>query len=170
MPVVDGETAARMIKSTNNLSSSCPIIAVCSHTSAVDAEIGTLFSGTLAKPIVRSPVPSSPFFPLCVPERVAELNSSLAPAQTDEKPALGRLQEAQLYLSGEGQGGRATRLRRGDERRRRAQRLRLKRATVLSYSPSCYIFLPTVFASALLGSWLVSFCRVVMHEGFGTCR
>jgi len=52
MPVVDGETAARMIKSTNNPSQHCPIVAVCSHASAIDQEVGTLFSGVLNKPIV----------------------------------------------------------------------------------------------------------------------
>lgn len=52
MPVVDGETAARMIKSTNNPSQHCPIIAVCSHAGGIDQEVGTLFSGVLNKPIV----------------------------------------------------------------------------------------------------------------------
>ncbi|KAL8284258.1 hypothetical protein RQP46_005007 [Phenoliferia psychrophenolica] len=47
MPVVDGDKAARMIKSTKNPSSSCPIIAVCSYGTGIDDELGTLFSGVL---------------------------------------------------------------------------------------------------------------------------
>ncbi|KAI5474189.1 serine/threonine protein kinase RIM15, partial [Pseudohyphozyma bogoriensis] len=56
MDIVDGEKAARMIKSTNNPSSSCPIIAVCSSPMGLDDEVGTLFSGTLPKPINREEV------------------------------------------------------------------------------------------------------------------
>ncbi|SCV68579.1 BQ2448_700 [Microbotryum intermedium] len=54
MPVVDGETAARMIKSTNNPSQNTPTIAVCSHAGAVDNQAGTLFSGVLPKPILKA--------------------------------------------------------------------------------------------------------------------
>ncbi|KAK4700084.1 serine/threonine-protein kinase RIM15, partial [Phenoliferia sp. Uapishka_3] len=56
MPVVDGDKAARMIKSTKNPSSSCPIIAVCSYGTGIDDELGTLFSGVLPKPILKAQV------------------------------------------------------------------------------------------------------------------
>lgn len=52
MPVVDGEKAARMIKSTVNPSSNAPIVAVCSQSTAIDDATGTLFTATLPKPIV----------------------------------------------------------------------------------------------------------------------
>lgn len=52
MPVVDGEKAARMIKSTVNPSSESPIVAVCSQKAAIDDATGTLFAGILCKPIV----------------------------------------------------------------------------------------------------------------------
>lgn len=45
-----------MIKSTKNPSSSCPIVAVCSYGTNIDDEVGTLFSGVLAKPIVKDQV------------------------------------------------------------------------------------------------------------------
>jgi len=60
MPVVDGEKAARMIKSTVNPSSNAPIVAVCSQSSAIDDATGTLFTATLSKPIVRRPLSLSP--------------------------------------------------------------------------------------------------------------
>ncbi|GAA6061906.1 hypothetical protein JCM10212_000531 [Sporobolomyces blumeae] len=54
LPVVNGETAARMIKSTVNPSANAPIVAVCSHvTSLADVE-GTLFAATLSKPIMKA--------------------------------------------------------------------------------------------------------------------
>ncbi|KAM0755998.1 kinase-like protein [Meredithblackwellia eburnea MCA 4105] len=56
MPVVDGDKAARMIKSTKNPSSECPIIAVCSYGTGIDDELGTLFSGVLPKPILKANV------------------------------------------------------------------------------------------------------------------
>jgi serine/threonine-protein kinase RIM15 len=62
MPVVDGEKAARMIKSTVNPSANAPIVAVCSHAAAIDAAAGTLFAATLSKPIVRSLLHYSPSF------------------------------------------------------------------------------------------------------------
>ncbi|GAA5951604.1 hypothetical protein JCM21900_000525 [Sporobolomyces salmonicolor] len=54
MPVVDGEKAARMIKSTINPSANAPIVAVCSHPAAVDDAAGTLFAATLSKPIMKA--------------------------------------------------------------------------------------------------------------------
>ncbi|GAA6004420.1 hypothetical protein JCM10207_000719 [Rhodosporidiobolus poonsookiae] len=54
MPVVDGEKAARMIKSTVNPSANAPIVAVCSHTAAIDDAAGTLFAATLSKPIMKA--------------------------------------------------------------------------------------------------------------------
>ncbi|GAA5827005.1 hypothetical protein JCM11251_002203 [Rhodosporidiobolus azoricus] len=54
MPVVDGEKAARMIKSTVNPSTNAPIVAVCSHTTAMDDAAGTLFAATLSKPIMKA--------------------------------------------------------------------------------------------------------------------
>lgn len=54
MPVVDGEKAARMIKSTTNPSQHCPIVAVCSYTAGIDDEVGTLFSGILQKPVLKA--------------------------------------------------------------------------------------------------------------------
>ncbi|GAA5891130.1 hypothetical protein JCM6882_006434 [Rhodosporidiobolus microsporus] len=54
MPVVDGEKAARMIKSTVNPSTNAPIVAVCSHTTAIDDAAGTLFAATLSKPIMKA--------------------------------------------------------------------------------------------------------------------
>ncbi|TNY19781.1 hypothetical protein DMC30DRAFT_353426 [Rhodotorula diobovata] len=54
MPVVDGEKAARMIKSTVNPSSNAPIVAVCSQSTAIDDATGTLFTATLPKPIMKA--------------------------------------------------------------------------------------------------------------------
>ncbi|GAA5992000.1 hypothetical protein JCM10908_000689 [Rhodotorula pacifica] len=54
MPVVDGEKAARMIKSTVNPSANSPIVAVCSQPAAVDDAAGTLFAGILCKPIMKA--------------------------------------------------------------------------------------------------------------------
>lgn len=54
--IVDGEKAARMIKSTNNPSSTADIVAVCSYSIAVDDEVGTLFAATLPKPTTKEQV------------------------------------------------------------------------------------------------------------------
>ncbi|GAA6036568.1 hypothetical protein JCM8097_001229 [Rhodosporidiobolus ruineniae] len=54
MPIVDGEKAARMIKSTVNPSAEAPIVAVCSHTTNMDEAAGTLFAATLSKPIMKA--------------------------------------------------------------------------------------------------------------------
>ncbi|BGP04611.1 rim15, signal transduction response regulator [Rhodotorula toruloides] len=54
MPVVDGEKAARMIKSTVNPSTNAPIVAVCSQPAAIDDAVGTLFAATLSKPIMKA--------------------------------------------------------------------------------------------------------------------
>ncbi|KAJ7283941.1 hypothetical protein C8J57DRAFT_1171924 [Mycena rebaudengoi] len=53
MPVLDGEGAARYIKSTNNKNTNTPIIAVSAY-SGVDAnEGGNLFTASLAKPLQK---------------------------------------------------------------------------------------------------------------------
>ncbi|KAF9247347.1 RIM15, signal transduction response regulator [Melanogaster broomeanus] len=53
MPVLDGESAARYIKTTNNKNSNTPIIAVSAY-SATDAnEQSDLFAASLAKPLQR---------------------------------------------------------------------------------------------------------------------
>ncbi|KAH7914395.1 RIM15, signal transduction response regulator [Hygrophoropsis aurantiaca] len=54
MPVLDGESAARYIKSTNSKNTTTPIIAVSAY-SAVDAnELNSLFAASLAKPLQRA--------------------------------------------------------------------------------------------------------------------
>lgn len=45
-----------MIKSTNNPSSNCHIIAVCSYSIAIDDEVGTLFAGVLSRPVDKAQV------------------------------------------------------------------------------------------------------------------
>jgi len=51
--VVDGESAARYIKSTNNKNTSTPIIAVSAY-SADNNEASTLFAASLAKPLQKA--------------------------------------------------------------------------------------------------------------------
>lgn len=56
---VDGENAARMIKSTNNANQNTPIVAVTSyaaHERAHITEEGTLFSAVLTKPVSKTDV------------------------------------------------------------------------------------------------------------------
>lgn len=53
---VNGEHAARMIKSTVNPNSECPIVAVCSHDVGTNDEAGTIFSASISKPIVKNDV------------------------------------------------------------------------------------------------------------------
>lgn len=51
MPVVDGESAARYIKSTNNLNKSTPIIAVSAYVGQDSSVASNLFAACLTKPV-----------------------------------------------------------------------------------------------------------------------
>ncbi|CAG7848303.1 Serine/threonine-protein kinase cek1 [Serendipita indica DSM 11827] len=54
MPVVDGESAARYIKSTNNLNKSTPIVAVSAYV-GVDSNVASnLFAACLSKPVHKA--------------------------------------------------------------------------------------------------------------------
>ena len=53
MPVVDGESAARLIKSTNNKNSSVPIISVSAY-SGSDIAASTLFAASISKPVQKA--------------------------------------------------------------------------------------------------------------------
>jgi len=53
-PLVDGESAARYIKSTTNRNSLTPIIAVSAYSAADTNEPNSLFSASLAKPLQRA--------------------------------------------------------------------------------------------------------------------
>ena len=53
MLAVDGEGAARYIKSTNNKNMSCPIIAVSAYSNSEPTD-GNLFAGYLAKPVQKA--------------------------------------------------------------------------------------------------------------------
>lgn len=55
MPIIEGQDAARMIKSTQNPNASTPIVAVTSFESYL-SEQGTLFSALLAKPVNKKDV------------------------------------------------------------------------------------------------------------------
>jgi len=58
MPILDGESAARMIKSTKNANQQTPIVAVTSY-ELKDAQIseeGTMFSAILQKPVTKNDV------------------------------------------------------------------------------------------------------------------
>ncbi|KAI8136781.1 hypothetical protein BJV82DRAFT_638165 [Fennellomyces sp. T-0311] len=52
MPIIDGEAAARMIKSTNNLNRSTPIIAVTAYERT--AQLAGAFDDILSKPVTKS--------------------------------------------------------------------------------------------------------------------
>ena len=54
MPILDGEGAARYIKSTNNKNSTTPIIAVSAYSGAEVAECKELFAAYLAKPVQKA--------------------------------------------------------------------------------------------------------------------
>ncbi|VDB90147.1 unnamed protein product [Peniophora sp. CBMAI 1063] len=54
MPVVDGENAARYIKSTNNKNTSTPIVAVSAYSGTDNNEAPSLFAASLAKPVAKS--------------------------------------------------------------------------------------------------------------------
>lgn len=53
MPVVDGEGAARYIKTTNGRNSNTPIVAVSAY-SAADTNDSSLFTASLTKPVQRA--------------------------------------------------------------------------------------------------------------------
>ncbi|KAM0793596.1 hypothetical protein ACM66B_001029 [Microbotryomycetes sp. NB124-2] len=52
LPTISGESMARMIKSTKGPSQHAKIVAMCSHSSAIDAS-RSLFDGILPKPVLR---------------------------------------------------------------------------------------------------------------------
>ncbi|OBZ70089.1 Serine/threonine-protein kinase cek1 [Grifola frondosa] len=56
MPILDGEGAARYIKSTNNKNANTPIIAVSAYSAsdAIDSNNHTLFSAYIAKPVQKA--------------------------------------------------------------------------------------------------------------------
>lgn len=54
MPVLDGEGAARYIKSTNSKNTNTPIIAVSAYSGADTSEVGNLFAASLAKPLQKA--------------------------------------------------------------------------------------------------------------------
>ena len=54
MSTVDGESAARYIKSTNNKNTSTPIIAVSAYSGADMGEASTLFAASLSKPLQKA--------------------------------------------------------------------------------------------------------------------
>ena len=54
MPVVDGENAARYIKSTNNKNTSTPIVAVSAYSGTDNNEAPSLFAASLAKPVAKA--------------------------------------------------------------------------------------------------------------------
>ncbi|KAF8592615.1 hypothetical protein K439DRAFT_1378858 [Ramaria rubella] len=54
MPVVDGEQAARYIKSTNNKNTSTPILAVSAYSGQDAGNASNIFAASLAKPISKS--------------------------------------------------------------------------------------------------------------------
>jgi serine/threonine-protein kinase RIM15 len=53
MPIVDGEGAARYIKSTNNKNATTPIIAVSAY-SGSEMEASNLFAASLSKPLQKA--------------------------------------------------------------------------------------------------------------------
>ncbi|KAI0347180.1 hypothetical protein BDW22DRAFT_502819 [Trametopsis cervina] len=54
MPILDGEGAARYIKTTNNKNANCPIIAVSAYGGSDPTEGSNLFSAFLAKPVQKA--------------------------------------------------------------------------------------------------------------------
>ncbi|KAI0030720.1 hypothetical protein K488DRAFT_53668 [Vararia minispora EC-137] len=54
MPVVDGESAARYIKSTNNKNTRTPIIAVSAYSGTDSNEASALFAASLSKPLQKA--------------------------------------------------------------------------------------------------------------------
>jgi len=57
MPIMDGETAARYIKNTNNKNTNTPIISVSAYSSSSNSDApGTVFAAMLAKPVQKSDI------------------------------------------------------------------------------------------------------------------
>ncbi|KAJ6486371.1 hypothetical protein C8R47DRAFT_1128241 [Mycena vitilis] len=54
MPVVDGEGAARYLKSTNNKNTNTPIIAVSAYSGTDTTDEGNLFTASLSKPLQKA--------------------------------------------------------------------------------------------------------------------
>lgn len=54
MPMIDGEEAARYIKSTNNKNSSTPIVAVSAYSGQDASGASNIFAASLAKPISKN--------------------------------------------------------------------------------------------------------------------
>lgn len=54
MPVMDGEQAARYIKSTNNKNTSTPIVAVSAYSGQDASAASNIFAASLAKPIAKN--------------------------------------------------------------------------------------------------------------------
>ncbi|KAF8631556.1 hypothetical protein AX15_002310 [Amanita polypyramis BW_CC] len=54
MPVLDGESAARYIKSTNGKNANTPIIAVSAYSGTDQNEAGNLFAASLSKPLQKT--------------------------------------------------------------------------------------------------------------------
>ena len=54
IPTVDGESAARYIKSTNNKNTRTPIIAVSAYSGADMGEASALFAASLSKPLQKA--------------------------------------------------------------------------------------------------------------------
>jgi serine/threonine-protein kinase RIM15 len=54
MPVVDGEQAAKYIKSTNNKNTTTPIIAVSAYSGQDAGSASNIFAASLGKPIPKN--------------------------------------------------------------------------------------------------------------------
>jgi len=54
MPVLDGEAAARYIKSTNSKNTNTPIVAVSAYSAADPSETSNVFDAALAKPLQKA--------------------------------------------------------------------------------------------------------------------
>ncbi|KAK2466121.1 hypothetical protein APHAL10511_001763 [Amanita phalloides] len=54
MPVLDGESAARYIKSTNGKNANTPIVAVSAYSGVDQNEVSSLFSASLSKPLQKA--------------------------------------------------------------------------------------------------------------------
>ncbi len=54
MPILDGEGAARYIKSTNNKNATTPIIAVSAYSGGVEQVGEDLFAAYIAKPVQKA--------------------------------------------------------------------------------------------------------------------
>lgn len=56
MPIMDGETAARYIKNTNNKNTNTPIISVSAYSNIDPVSTGHLFASTLSKPVQKGDI------------------------------------------------------------------------------------------------------------------